>query len=54
MSALKATATLELGVGEKNRKGVLMKTNRFRVEGDISGTIYIKDTQAKSFEISLK
>lgn len=50
----KATATLELASGEKNKKGVTMKTNRFKVEGEIGGTIYIKDAQAKKYEVSIK
>jgi len=55
MSAPKATATLELAIGEKNKKGATMRTNRFKVEGDIQGTIYIKDAgTANKFEVSIK
>lgn len=55
MSAPKATATLELGIGDKNKKGATMKTNRFKVDGDIQGTIYIKDAgSTKKFEVSVK
>ena len=54
MAQAKATAVLDLAQGEKNKKGVVMKTNRFKVEGDIGGTLYIKDTKDKKFEVILK
>lgn len=54
MATPKATAILDLAVGEKNKKGVVMKTNRFKVEGDISGVLYIKETNTKKFEVSVK
>jgi hypothetical protein len=54
MATPKGIAKLELAEGEKNKKGITLKTNRFKVEGDISGTIYMKDAPFKSCEISIK
>lgn len=54
MNAPKATAVLELAAGQKNKKGVVMKTNRLKVSGDISGTIYLPNIDSEKYEVILK
>ena len=47
-------ASLELGVGQKNKKGATMQTNRLRVEGEVSGTLYLKSIDAQKYEVLLR
>jgi len=54
MATPKGVAKLDLAQGEKNKKGITLKTNRFKVEGDITGTIYLRDAPFKSCEVIIK
>jgi len=54
MATPKGVAKLDLAQGEKNKKGIALKTNRFKVEGDITGTIYLRDAPFKSCEVIIK
>lgn len=54
MATPKGVAKLDLAQGEKNKRGITLKTNRFKVEGDVSGTIYLKDAPFKSCEVIIK
>jgi hypothetical protein len=54
MATPKGIAKLELAQGEKNKKGIVLKTNRFKVEGEVSGTLYLKDAPFKSCEVIIK
>jgi hypothetical protein len=54
MATPKGIAKLELAQGEKNKKGITLKTNRFKVDGEVSGTLYLKDAPFKSCEVIIK
>ena len=51
MPTIKGIAKLELAKGQKNHKGLVMKTNRFKVEGAMKGTLYCDEVLAEEFEI---
>ncbi|MDD3492586.1 MAG: hypothetical protein PHI12_13905 [Dehalococcoidales bacterium] len=53
MPTLKAKATLDKAEGEKNKFGKVLRTNRYRLDGDIKGTIYVPQ-KVDSFEIVAK